>query len=76
VNESASWICERLLVDPIFVYTGGDRGWIGDNPFIWLDTGRIQSTGWRPKIRIRQAIERTVDYLVAHPSVLELNDAR
>jgi UDP-glucose 4-epimerase len=76
VNESASWICERLVVDPIFLYTGGDRGWIGDNPFIWLDTGRIQSTGWRPKIGIRQAIERTVDYLVAHPSVLELKDAR
>ena len=37
-------------------YTGGDRGWIGDNPFIFLDTSRIRALGWAPKLTIREGI--------------------
>ena len=42
VNDSIGWICERLGVSPVREYTGGDRGWIGDNPFIFLDTAKIR----------------------------------
>ena len=31
-----------------FEYTGGDRGWIGDNPFIYLDTERTVPPAGRP----------------------------
>ena len=34
VNDSIGWICEELGVSPKLEYSGGDRGWIGDNPFI------------------------------------------
>src|SRR5213075_2169006 len=34
VNNSIGWICEALGVSPRLNYTGGDRGWVGDNPFI------------------------------------------
>ena len=34
VNDSIGWICEALGVDPKLNYSGGERGWIGDNPFI------------------------------------------
>ena len=34
VNQSIQWICERLGLHPRLSYTGGDRGWVGDNPFI------------------------------------------
>jgi len=64
VDESAGWICERLGVDPRRTYSGGRRGWVGDNPFIFLDTARIQATGWRPRFTIREAVERTVDSLL------------
>jgi UDP-glucose 4-epimerase len=64
VDESAGWICERLGVSPRRTYSGGERGWIGDNPFIFLDTTRIEETGWRPRFTIRDAVERTVDDLV------------
>ncbi len=57
VVESAGWICERLGLAPRFDFGGGDRGWIGDNPFIWLDTERIRSTGWVPTMTIREAVE-------------------
>jgi UDP-glucose 4-epimerase len=71
VTESAGWICNRLGVQPEFLYTGGSRGWIGDNPFIFLDAARIRATGWEPHYSIRDAIERTVDYLVANSWVLD-----
>ncbi|MGH9553989.1 MAG: SDR family NAD(P)-dependent oxidoreductase, partial [Terriglobales bacterium] len=39
VNNSIGWITEHLGVAPRIEYGGGERGWIGDNPFIFLDTG-------------------------------------
>jgi UDP-glucose 4-epimerase len=71
LNDSIRWITERLGVTPQLEYSGGDRGWIGDNPFIFLDTARIRSLGWAPKLSIRDAVLRTVEYLKANPAVLE-----
>jgi UDP-glucose 4-epimerase len=76
VVESAGWICERLGVRPRFEFTGGDRGWTGDNPHIHLDTAKLRSKGWTPRFSIREAVERTVDYLVAEPWVLERPEVR
>ena len=63
VNDSLTWICENLGVNPIRTYTGGERGWIGDSPFIFLDIQKVRSLGWKPKLTIRQGVERTVEYL-------------
>jgi UDP-glucose 4-epimerase len=71
VLESVRWICGRLGVDPELDFTGGDRGWVGDNPFIFLDTSAIRATGWRPRFTIKEAVERTIDYLVSNPWLLE-----
>jgi UDP-glucose 4-epimerase len=71
VNESIGWITGHLGLSPQIEYTGGERGWIGDNPFIFLDTRRIQALGWQPKITIRDGIERTLAWLVANRWVLK-----
>ena len=63
VNDSIGWICDELGVKPELQYSGGDRGWIGDNPFIFLDTKKIQMLGWSPKIGIREGVIKTVEYL-------------
>ena len=63
VNDSIGWICAELGIKPKLEYSGGDRGWIGDNPFIFLDTKKIQSLGWNPKFGIRDGIIKTVQYL-------------
>jgi len=60
-----------LDIRPELEYTGGDRGWIGDNPFIFLDTARVRALGWTPRLTIRQGVLRTVDYLRANPALLE-----
>ena len=63
VNDSIGWICERLGLAPKLEYSGGDRGWIGDNPFIFLDCSRTQALGWKPRHSIRESVIKTVDYL-------------
>jgi UDP-glucose 4-epimerase len=71
VDDSLGWICAHLGLNPRRNYSGGERGWIGDNPFIFLDIARIRSLGWRPKWTIRESVLRTLQYLQANPWVLE-----
>jgi UDP-glucose 4-epimerase len=71
VTDSAGWICERLGVHPTFEFSGGERGWVGDNPFIFLDISRALQTGWKPKLTIRDAVVRTTSWLMENPGVLE-----
>jgi UDP-glucose 4-epimerase len=66
VNDSIGWISDALDVSPRLVYSGGDRGWIGDNPFIFLDTARIRALGWSPKFTIREGVVKTVEFLKAN----------
>ena len=70
VNHSIGWICEHLGLQPRLEYSGGDRGWIGDNPFIFLDCSRMRALGWSPCQPIRGAIVRTVEYLIANQWLL------
>jgi UDP-glucose 4-epimerase len=70
VDDSIGWITGRLGLSPALQYTGGERGWIGDSPFIFLDGSRIRSLGWKPSLTIRQAVERTVAYLQENQWVL------
>jgi UDP-glucose 4-epimerase len=64
VNQSAQWICEVLGVNPNFSYSGGERGWIGDNPFIFLDCSKLKNLGWKAEHTIEQAIKKTTRYLI------------
>jgi UDP-glucose 4-epimerase len=67
VDESLGWITTELGLQPRRRYSGGPRGWIGDSPFIFLDTARLRSLGWRPKLTIREGVLRTLAYLRTHP---------
>jgi UDP-glucose 4-epimerase len=71
VNDSLTWICAKMGVSPQRSYTGGERGWIGDSPFIFLDTKKARSLGWKPKLTIRQGVEKTVEYLANNPWLFE-----
>ncbi len=71
VLDSVGWITARLGLAPEIHCTGGERGWIGDNPFIFLDTRRIRALGWAPRHGIRASVEATLDWLTANPWILE-----
>jgi UDP-glucose 4-epimerase len=72
VKDSIGFISGALGLKPELRYTGGDRGWIGDNPFIFLDTKKIQATGWKPKLTIEQGIVKTLRWLEANRWIYEL----
>jgi UDP-glucose 4-epimerase len=71
VVDSIDIITGHLGLDPERVFAGGDRGWIGDNPFIFLDAARIRALGWTPRLTIPEGIVRTLDWLRANPWVYE-----
>jgi UDP-glucose 4-epimerase len=71
VNDSIRWICDYLNVSPTLVYSGGDRGWIGDNPFIFLDCSKIKGLGWKHRYTIKEGIIKTLGYLEENKWVLE-----
>ena len=67
VIDSIGWITAHLGVSPALTYTGGERGWIGDSPFISLDCRRIRALGWQPRLSIREGVIKTLEYLQAQP---------
>ena len=66
VSDSIGFISAQLGLNPELRFGGGDRGWIGDNPHIHLDTGKIRRTGWEPRFTIRQGVEGTVRWLAGN----------
>jgi UDP-glucose 4-epimerase len=71
VNDSINFILNSLKVSPNLTYSGGNSGWIGDNPFIFLDTLKIQSLGWKPKVNIQDGVVKTLDWLRANEWVFD-----
>jgi UDP-glucose 4-epimerase len=71
VDQSLGWITAHLGLNPTRRYTGGERGWIGDSPFIFLDTQKVRALGWAPTLTIREAVIRTLEYLQQEAWVLQ-----
>lgn len=72
VKDSIAWICKTLGLSPKVTYSSGKRGWIGDNPFIFLDCTKIRALGWEPKLTIQEGIIKTVNYLIENPQLVEI----
>ena len=72
VKDVANIITDELdLKDVKFKFTGGERGWVGDAPFVQLDVKKIKSLGWSPKISIEEGIRKTVTYIKENPELLK-----
>jgi UDP-glucose 4-epimerase len=71
VTDSISWVCQHLGIRPKLEFTGGERGWIGDNPFIFLETSKIQQTGWRAIHSIKEGVTKTLCWLQHNRWILD-----
>jgi UDP-glucose 4-epimerase len=61
VDEVADFVIDEMKLSRVRKrYTGGPRGWIGDNPLVILSIERIRKLGWRPETSSEEAIRRTV----------------
>ena len=76
VKDSIGYICAHLGIKPRLDYAGGDRGWVGDNPFIFLETKKICATGWKTQLTIQQGILRTLSWLQENQWVLQQRGAK
>ncbi len=76
INDSIRWICDELGLSPKLNYSGGDRGWIGDNPFIYLDNSKISKLGWSPKYSIKDGVISTVEFLKNNEWVFQQRDSK
>lgn len=47
-------------------YTGGVRGWVGDNPIVHLDVSKLRSVGWKPRYTAEEAISSTTEWTIAN----------
>jgi len=69
VDRVADLVVEEMKLDRNKVkrkYTGGPRGWIGDNPLVELSLERIKKLGWRPTVSSEEAIRRTARWTLEH----------
>ena len=74
VNDSVEIITQYLQLNPKRTYAGGERGWIGDSPFIFLKCNRMRSLGWQPRHSIRDGILKTLKWLEKNHWVLEARE--
>jgi UDP-glucose 4-epimerase len=69
VDEVADIVIEEMGLKKIKrSYTGGPRGWVGDNPVVELSLERIKKLGWSQSIPSEQAIRRAVRWTLEHRS--------
>ena len=73
VRNSVKIICKILKAKPKLIFTGGKEVGLEIALFIFLDTKKIRSTGWRPKYSINKSIEITTKYLLNNPWLMKRN---
>lgn len=71
VRDSARWICDEMRVTPRLEFGTGNRGWIGDSPFVLLDVEKAMRTGWAPTRSIEWSVRETVRWLLANRWIFE-----
>ena len=70
VNDSLDTIESILGVSPIRKYSGGERGWVGDSPFIFLDCSKLKSLGWESTYSIQDGVKATAKFLLDNPQLI------
>ena len=76
VSESAKLIAKTMNLNPEYVFGVEDRGWIGDNPFTFLDTSKAKQHGWSALSSIEESVSRTVKWILENQWVLDLDAKR
>ena len=65
IRDLAKIVVDEMgLKEVKYEFTGGERGWVGDAPFVFLSIEKIKKLGWEPKISIDEGIRRTVRWLL------------
>ena len=67
VDEVADIVIEEMKLDGVKRnYTGGERGWIGDNKLVELSLEKMKKLEWAPKVSPEEAIRKTARWTIAN----------
>ncbi|MFA4982703.1 MAG: NAD-dependent epimerase/dehydratase family protein [Candidatus Micrarchaeia archaeon] len=70
VDDIADEVCAAMgLKNVEYAHTGGERGWTGDMPFVFLDNRKLRATGWKPALNSRQSVRRAAEEALASQSI-------
>ena len=57
VDEIADQVVAAMGLSGVeYFHTGGERGWPGDMPFVFLDNKKLRLSGWKPSMPSAQAV--------------------
>lgn len=65
VSFIAEEVVKRSGCDAQIVYSGGNRGWVGDVPRFVYSTQKLSGLGWKPRLSSRDAVRRAVNELAS-----------
>lgn len=71
VHDSVRWICDEMGTQPEIEFGTGQRGWIGDSPFVFLDVTKAMATGWTPAHSIESSVRQTVRWLLENQWIFD-----
>ena len=67
VDEVADIVTEEMKLNEVKrKYTGGERGWIGDNKLVELSLEKMAKLGWKPRTSPEEAIRVTTKWTLAN----------
>ncbi len=64
VTRVADIVSDVMDLEPDYEYTGGDRGWTGDVPKVFLPIDRLADLGWEPALSSDESVRRAAEQLV------------
>jgi len=66
VNDSIRMITRVMGLSPEIIYSGGDRGWVGDAPNL-----KLLDSGFVPKVGAEEAMVKTVQWMMANTHIFQ-----
>jgi UDP-glucose 4-epimerase len=64
VDGIADVIADEMGLNPVYEYTGGEKGWDGDVPEMRLEIEKLVSTGWEPRHNSKESVRKTARELL------------
>ncbi len=73
IERVAQIVIDQMgLKEVMFKYSSEqERGWPGDQPFVYLSVNKLRSVGWRQSVKTGDALRLTVDWILENEWVLK-----
>ncbi len=64
VKEIAQMVIEEMKLEAEIIYSGGNKGWIGDVAEFSYNLDKIHALGWKAQITSNEAVRKSIKYIL------------